>query len=346
MIEKILPPRKSEKILRRGKPLRLGFAGVGWIGRHRMDAAVGSGIVEVAALADPLPTAIAAAIDSYPAADVCTTFEDLLDSDLDGIVLATPSALHASQAIAALERGFPVFCQKPLGRNARETAAVIAAAESADLLLDVDLSYRFTEGMQRIKELVSEGELGDILSIECVFHNAYGPDKPWFYSRRCSGGGCLLDLGIHLVDLALWCLDFPEVQGACGVVHESQRGEAGDKVEDFAAGLVHLNDGGILQISTSWGSHSGCDAEIQMRLLGTQGGACFRNVNGSFYDFMAERFYPDRSRERLSGAPDDWGGRAIHAWVRSLADSRRFDPEIRHLIGVARVLDQLYLQTP
>jgi predicted dehydrogenase len=338
------PVLSRHKVLH--QPARLGFAGVGWIGRHRMDAAVTSGLARVASIAEPVKRNASVAAASHPDAMVVGSFEEMLEMELDGIVIATPSALHSSQAIAALERGIPVFCQKPLGRNAAETSAVITAARRADRLLGVDLSYRFTTGMQRIRDMIRGGELGNIISIEAVFHNAYGPDKEWFYSRKCAGGGCLLDLGIHMIDLALWSLDYPEIESAHGCVHQSARGACGDRVEDHANGFVRIREGAALQLACSWGSHAGCDAEIRMQFFGTRGGACFRNVGGSFYDFIAERFHADRSRELLAEPPDDWGGRAVLDWLACLQRSKRFDPEICHLEKVATTLDHLYLDIP
>jgi predicted dehydrogenase len=343
MIDQLSPLQSCAETFTRGRPL--GFVGVGWIGRNRMDAATASGQAEVAVLVDPFQVAVAEAAEAYPSAEVLETFDDLSNANFNGVVIATPSALHAAQSIAILEHELPVFCQKPLGRNAGEPAAVIKAAKSVDRLLDFDLPYRFTEGIQEIHQLVRRGELGEIISIEAVFHHAYGPGKTWFYSRESSGGGCLLNLEIHLVDLAMWRLDFPEVEAACGLVRESSRGEIGDKLEDFATGLIRLDNCGI-QLSTSWGSHAGCDAEIRLQLFGTKGGDCFRHVNGSFHHFIAERFHPDRSPEVLAGPSDDWGGRVIVAWVRALALSRRFEPEIQNLAEVAGVLDQLYLKKP
>ena len=187
--------------------LRLGFLGVGWIGRHRMQALLATGAVEATVIADAVPEAIAEAQALAPAAEIASGLDGLLEADLDGVVIATPSALHAAQAVQALERGVAVFCQKPLGRDAAEVRRVVAAARAADRLLGVDLSYRHTAGMQRIRELLQGGELGRVFAVDLTFHNAYGPDKPWFYDRALSGGGCVIDLGIHLVDLALWMLD-------------------------------------------------------------------------------------------------------------------------------------------
>src|SRR4051795_12052443 len=215
---------------------RLGFLGVGWIGRHRMKAMLETNAIEVPAVADPSPEMAEEAHRLAPEAKLVATLDDLLDEQVDGVVIATPSALHAEQSIRALERGAAVFCQKPLGRTAAEVRAVVDAARAADRLLCVDLSYRSTEGMRRIRELIGTGELGRIYAVDLVFHNAYGPDKPWFYDPALSGGGCVMDLGVHLVDLALWTLGFPSVASVSGKLMaggEPLRDQP-DRVEDYA----------------------------------------------------------------------------------------------------------------
>ena len=139
---------------------RVGFLGTGWIGRHRMAAIVATGLVEAAAVADPSPEGVAEALAISPQAQVVGSLDEMLALRLDGVVIATPSALHAAQAVQALEAGVAVFCQKPLGRSGAEVSAVIAAARKADRLLGIDLSYRETAAMQAIRPLVQDGELG------------------------------------------------------------------------------------------------------------------------------------------------------------------------------------------
>lgn len=325
---------------------RLGFAGVGWIGRSRLLDTATSGLAEIAAIFDLAQPAVIAAAAHAPDAEIVPTFDDLCQHDLDGIVIATPNALHAGQAIAALRAGKAVFCQKPLTRTASETREVLAATEEADRLLGFDLSYRFTTGMQQIKHLIDDGTLGRIYAAELVFHNAYSPDKPWFYDARLAGGGCLLDLGIHLVDLALWCLDFPVVEHASAQLLTRGRRVRDAQVEDYAAGQIVTTSGAALQLACSWHAPAGCDARIEATFFGTEGGAVFRNVNGSFYDFVAEHLLPNRSRRPLAAPPDAWSGRAAVAWTRRLALDPSFDPSIDHLQQVADVLDQLYGRTP
>jgi predicted dehydrogenase len=301
---------------------RLGFVGVGWIGKARLDAIEQSDVAEVAAIADP---ALEGALES---------FEQLLEEDLDGVVIATPNALHAEQAEAALERGLAVFCQKPLGRNTAETERVVHAARDADLLLGVDLSYRYTEAARRVRRLVQDGELADVFACDLTFHNAYGPANPWFYDRELSGGGCLIDLGIHLVDLALWTLGWPTLVSASADLR-------GEPVENFATAELGLATGAVVRITCSWNLHVGSDAVIEAAFYGTEGGAAIRNVGGSFFDFTAERYRGAR-RDVLAQPPDAWFGRAALEWAARVAAGERYDPELERSVDLAAAVDALY----
>jgi predicted dehydrogenase len=322
---------------------RVGFLGVGWIGRHRMQAIVDTGAVEVAGIADASPEMAAEAGKLAPQARVVSSLDELLDLRLDGVVIATPSALHAEQSIRALGQGAAVFCQKPLGRTAAEAKAVVDAARAADRLLGVDFSYRYTEGMRRIREIVRSGELGRVHAVDLVFHNAYGPDKPWFYDPALSGGGCVMDLGVHLVDLALWALDFPDVAGVSARLFAGGEPLGGrpDRVEDYAVATLDLGTGAVVQLACSWRLQAGRDAIISAAFYGTEGGAALHNVNGSFYDLTAER-YRGTATETLSTPPDAWGGRAAAEWATRLAAGVRFDAGADRLVTVAQVIDRIY----
>jgi predicted dehydrogenase len=322
---------------------RIGFLGVGWIGRHRMEAMLGTGAIEAVAVADPSPDCADAALALAPGAARADNLETLLDHGLDGVVIATPSALHAAQSIQALKRGVAVFSQKPLGRSEAEVRNVVSAAREADRLLCVDLSYRFTEGMRRIRDLVRSGRLGRVFAVDMAFHNAYGPDKAWFYDPKLSGGGCVMDLGVHLVDLALWILDFPEVaEVASSLFAGGQRlGARTEQVEDYATAQIELRDSATIRLACSWRLPIGRDAEISLRFHGSEGGAAMRNVAGSFYDFTTERF-AGGEREILAGPPEAWGGRAAADWARQLGVNRGFDPAAERLCDLARLLDRIY----
>lgn len=323
----------------------LGFAGLGWIGRNRMEAIVKSGCADVSCIAEPSEENAQAALKSVPAAFLFKDIDELIhDQEIDGIVIATPSALHAGQAIKALKNNKAVFCQKPLGRTEGEVREVVKLAAEINKPLGVDLSYRYTDAAVALRKAIINGEIGKIFAVDLIFHNAYGPDKPWFYDIKQSGGGCVIDLGTHLVDMALWCLGFPQIKKVdSALYHKGKRlTDHEEQVEDFASASLTTGSDTIINLQCSWNLPAGQDAVIEARFYGTEGGGCFRNVNGSFYDFVAEKYH-GASTENLVSPPDNWSGRAGVIWVEKLAQHAPFDAEEgEELIRVANVIDRIY----
>jgi predicted dehydrogenase len=330
------------KELVESKP-KLGFVGVGWIGKNRMEAIVNSNMAEVVWIQDVCPEFCKKVQEIVPAAKIIDLKERWNSQDIDGLVIATPSALHATQSIQALNEGLAVFCQKPLGRNHHETAEVVEAAQKNDKLLGVDFSYRHTRTIQALKQVIDSGALGDIYAVDLVFHNAYGPDKPWYYDPKLSGGGCVIDLGIHLVDLVLWLLNYPELNAVQSNLFSKGNllPPKADAVEDFAAAQLLFNNKVSVQLSCSWHLPAGCDAVIKAVFYGTHGGISFSNINGSFYDFITEKFN-GTSRRVISSGKDDWGGKAAVDWVRKICRNNKFNEEAFRYVDVAEVIDAIY----
>jgi predicted dehydrogenase len=322
---------------------RLAFLGLGWIGQHRLQALREENACRIVAVADPSEAVRQRARELAPEAAIGESVDELLQHELDGVVIATPSALHAQQALQVLERGLAVFCQKPLARTQAENAAIVEAARKADRLLGVDLSYRHTEAMRRIRNAVVEGELGQVYAADLVFHNAYGPDKGWARNMALAGGGCAIDLGIHLVDLALWTLGFPQVERVTSRLYANGQPLAAgsDTVEDYAVAELALATGAVVRIACSWNCSTGRDAIIEAHFHGSRGGAAMTNVDGSFFDFAAAKFEGTR-RIALAEPPDAWGGRAIVEWARRLAAGARYQNSIESIVQVAAVLDRIY----
>jgi predicted dehydrogenase len=285
---------------------------------------------------------VATAAADEVGAEVCGIDEILERRDLDGVVIATPSALHAEQSRRALSNGLAVFCQKPLGRSAAETAAVVAAAEAADRLLRVDLSYRHLDATVRLRDAVAAGDIGDVFAADLVFHNAYGPDKSWFRDPALSGGGCVIDLGTHLVDLALWVLgDSVESVDARLLCSGRPLRPEDRAVEDYAVAQLGFRGGVVATVACSWDLHAGVDAVIGATFYGTSGALAVANVGGSFYDFTLDH-HRGTSTTRLVDPPDTWGGRAVVEWAARLADGTRFDRAAYEHVDLARVLDRIY----
>jgi predicted dehydrogenase len=325
---------------------QLGFLGVGWIGRHRMEAVQRAGAARVTAVADLDPRAAHEAAIAVDCKNICHDLEAMLDSDLDGVVIATPTALHAAQARQALERGLPVFCQKPLARTAAECRELVELARSVDVPLGVDMSYRHVRAVEEALESLRAGAIGRPHAAELVFHNAYGPDKAWVRDPQIAGGGAMIDLGCHLIDLArLFLGELEPVSVHADLFAAGQRLDADSgQVEDLALAQVSLADGRALRIACSWWLPAGTDAVIEASFIGDGGALSIRNIDGSFYDLEA-LLIDGRRAQRLAGPPDEWGGRALIAWAQRLVAEPAFDEDVEQLIQVAELIDRIYGRT-
>lgn len=320
---------------------RLGFIGLGWIGGLRLDALCTSGHGTAVALCDPDPTKLDGARAAHPAAACFHSADALLEEArelaLDGVVIATPNALHAQQALHALERGLPVFVQKPLGRSAAEVSAILKRARQADRLVAVDHGYRELDALQALAEQVASGVLGKVFLIEAEFHNAYGPDKAWCLDARQAGGGAMLDLGVHLIDLALQLVpdgDISHVRGWTRQLKDAP-GIDGFGVADFRRGDVHV------RAVASWHAHTGRDCAFRVTVHGADAAAEVRNIDGSFYDF--ERVTRRGRSETIEGQEGRaWMDRGIIAWAKAIATDACWEPSAMRYLDVARVIDRVY----
>ncbi|HBG27067.1 MAG: oxidoreductase [Planctomycetes bacterium GWF2_41_51] len=322
---------------------RVGFLGMGWIGTSRMEAIIKRNLVDVITIADPNITVYEKIKNLVPKAFFVQDMEQMMEQKLDAIVIATPSALHCKQSVKALESGAAVFCQKPLGRNLRETTKVVNTAKEMNRLLGIDFSYRYVRSLQAVYDCISQGQIGDVYAVNLVFHNAYGPDKDWFYDVKQSGGGCVIDLGIHLIDLCLWILDFPEILQCSSKLYSKAKpfNHAENKVEDYASAQLISDNGTVINLACSWNLSAGCDAIIKAEFFGKDGAAVWGNVNGSFFNFKSKKMKGTAS-QILFDSPDDWFGKAAAKWSEKLVKSCEYDSDVESVNAVAKVIDMIY----
>src|SRR5690606_29208978 len=154
------------------------------------------------------------------------------------------------------------------------------------------------------------------------------PDKPWYFDPKLAGGGCVMDLGVHLIDLALWLFNNPPVSDVNSQLFSKGKLITGaeNMVEDYAIAQFLLDKKTAVQLSCSWHLPAGCDAVIEASFYGSKGGVSFKNIDGSFYDFVTER-YNGTSKQQISSPHDDWGGKAAVAWAKELAGGNKFNEE-------------------
>ena len=203
--------------------------------------------VELAAICDNDRPKARALADRFGAPDTFTDIEDLLELDeLDAVIVATPNHLHEPHVLSALAAKVHVLCERPLALNARGVERILAAAQRVGCRVLVANNHRFRTDVQGLDRFVRGGELGRLTGIRAGEYRLSRPTEGWRLRRAEAGGGTFLDLGMPLLDLALWLTDFPD---PVRVSAHMERGRGASAVEQgmlvqitFANGLVFACD--------------------------------------------------------------------------------------------------------
>ncbi len=168
---------------------------------------------------------------------------------------------------------------------------------------------------------IADGAIGEVFAVDCAFHNAYAPGKDWSWDPALAGGGCVIDLGVHLVDLVRFVLDFPAVAG----VTSRTRRHGGGAVEDYAVATLDLANGAVATLACSWNLPLGRPADFRLTFYGTTGAVAVANC-GDSYTALSCEIWRGTSRERLVEPSEGWEARALCAWSERLARGERYDP--------------------
>ncbi len=279
------------------KKFRVGVVGLG-MGRHHVSGFQEHPSAEVVAVCDMDEKRLVEIADKFSVPARYTSVAEMLKKEnLDVVAVATPNKFHKPVALAAFKAGCHVFCEKPMAMNAREARTMLAAAKAAKKRIMINFSYRFTEAGVALKKEIDAGTLGDVYFARTVWHRRRGMPGfgGWFGQKALSGGGPLIDLGVHRLDLALWLMGYPKPVWVMGSTYNhiasAYARRAGKKfdVEDLAVGMVRFENGATLEIEASWAANIAEGELMETRLLGTKGGLLHRNV-GESYKFEAEIF--------------------------------------------------------
>jgi len=272
--------------------VKVGVVGVGWAGQQHIKAYAamdGVTLAGIAGLEEETREELAA---EFGVPVSVARWEDLLDVDgLEAISVAVPTFLHAPIAIAALERGLHVLSEKPIALDGDQATTMVAAARSAGRVLEVAFNHRRRGDVQRLRELIEEGRLGRPYYTKAWWLRRTGIPTlgSWFTQSSLAGGGPLVDIGVHVLDYALFLLGNPAVKsvsastydllgtnGFGGSRESSKSGADGDAafdVEDLATVFMRLEDGGTLLLEASWAMHRADGDQFGATLYGTGGGA-------------------------------------------------------------------------
>ena len=205
---------------------------------------------------------------------------------LDAISIAIPNKYHAPVAIDGLTGGLHVLCEKPMAMTADEGRKMAAAAKKARKTLMVNFSSRFTWEAFAMKRAIEAGELGDIYFARSVWHRRRGIPiwSEWFVTKKLSGGGPIIDFGVHRLDLAMWLMGNPKPLTVSGSTYRifgpgiaKKQGKKYD-VEDLGAAFVRFDNGATLVLEASWAANIQMGDEIATHLYGDKAGLVYRNL--------------------------------------------------------------------
>ncbi|MEY2461168.1 MAG: hypothetical protein QOG30_2998 [Acidimicrobiaceae bacterium] len=224
--------------------------------------------VDVTVFASRSRSSAEAARDTWGSGAVVERWEDaVVRDDVDAVVVATPNAQHHEVAIAAARAGKHVLTDKPLARTTAEADAMIAAADEHAVVLVPFQNTRFMAPFVAAHDAVAAGRVGDVTGVRAAFGHggpqAWAPNATWFFDKDVAGGGCLIDLGVHVIDLVRYVTSDDVVE--VGALLNG----AADGVEADAQLVVRLRRGAIGTVHASWSSRSGPDH--QLTVVGTEG---------------------------------------------------------------------------
>lgn len=340
-------------------PVRLGIVGLGFMGRtHASNAeTLGHTVVAGADIAADASEGFAETHD----VSVYEDFESMYDREpLDAVVVSTPNAAHEPAVVGALERGYHVLCEKPLAHDLESAERMAAAAAEADGFCTVNFHNRFSAGVAAFKASQAAGRFGELTHVQADFVRRRGiPGGSWFTDRDLSGGGAVIDIGVHAIDFALHLLDFPPLESVFAVTR-TQFGHRADyvtpqgrfpapdagafDVEDSATALIRGADDRTISLEVAWAANQPPSNEFVAR--GTDAGARLELGGDDLTVFEVATDGTDQVVESTTA-----GGSLEHAgWKGSDerfldAASRDEAPELNTVdqaLSVQRVVDGIY----
>lgn len=205
--------------------------------------------------------------DRYNISERYTDYNQLLaQSEVDAVIIATPTNTHKEVAIACLEAGKDVLIEKPLARTFKETKEVVDTAKKYKKKLMVGMNLRYLPDSMLMRSLLNNNEIGDPFYLKCGWVRRQSSSEKWFTKKEESGGGVIIDLGIHILDLALWLLDYPKVSSVStqNFYHNTKN------VEDTSVSCIKCKNSAVINLEVSWSLPLEKD-HFYLNLFGTKG---------------------------------------------------------------------------
>ncbi|MDP9382353.1 MAG: Gfo/Idh/MocA family oxidoreductase [Chloroflexota bacterium] len=345
------------------QPLRVGVVGLGFAGETHTKSYANLPGVKVHALAGLEAEKLAQLGETHDIPHLYRDWQDLLArDDLDAVSVCTPNFLHAPIAIAALEGGRHVLCEKPLARSSAEAESMVNAAISAGRVLQTAFNHRQRGDVQQVKRFIDEGLLGRVYHAKARWMRRNGIPGlgSWFTSKELAGGGPLIDLGVHVLDQALFLLGEPRIVSVSAAAYAelgprgrgfrgawaSQKMQVGSgfEVEDFGTAFMRADDGTTLLLDASWAVYGSAGDDFGLTLYGTDGGA---EIDVKWYGWENTlRVFLDVAGSPVEVRPQSERGGGHQAVVQKFVDTIRSGDWASHTgqegLARARIVEACY----
>ena len=332
------------------KEVRIGVVGLG-MGRLHIEGYLKHPAVKIQAICDR-DQALASRIGAeFNVPQVFTDFDQFLaQADIHGLTLAVPNFLHKTMALAALDRGLHVLCEKPMAMDTAEAIAMRDRVRETGLKFMIHYNQRFKPAHLYFKELIASGALGDVYYGSAGWRRMRGMPRfgGWFSQKKMSGGGPLIDLGVHMLDLTRWLIGSPRAVtvSASTFSHIAQSIARNQNkefdVEDLASALIRFDNGSSLVLEVSWALNFEEREKVYLELSGTKGGlsnvtfdykdtttCIFREENGAMVKTVPIHYPPSFEN-------------AQEHFVNCILDDRHPGPGADDGVEIMRILDAIY----
>ncbi len=346
------------------KKLRIGIIGTGGIanGKH-MPSLAKLETVEMVAFCDVVEAKAAEAAQKYgtPDAKVYTDYKQLLeDGSIDVVHVCTPNDSHAEISIAALEAGKHVMCEKPMAKTAADARRMVEAAKRTGKKLTIGYNNRYRSDSQYLHKVCRSGELGEIYFAKAhAIRRRAVPTWGVFLDEEKQGGGPLIDIGTHALDLTLWMMNNYKPKAVLGTAYHklSQRENAANAfgpwdpkkftVEDSAFGFITMENGATIILESSWALNTLEVDEAKCTLCGTEGGADMKGglrLNGEKFSklYTTEVDLSAGGVAFFSGEAENSGDVEARMWIDSILNDTEPVVKPEEALVVSEILEAIY----
>jgi len=336
--------------------LKVGVIGLGGIANTHVPGWLASPYTDLVAGSDINPMVFPNWREKYGVTRFYENPADLInDPEIDIIDICSPNMYHAPQAIAAMEAGKHVICEKPLAPTPNEIRQMIAARDRTGKLLMTAQHFRFKGVSQAVKADIESGSLGEIYHARSWMLRRSGlPVRPTFIYKAHSGGGPCIDIGVHILDLTLWLMGHPKPVAVSGIARAALAHLPGAfsgwgrtpipqdmDVEDFAAAFVRFDTGATLMIEMSWLLHHNTQGEAaRIWLYGTEGGCEWPEANFLSTDYQNQQLV-NRSLQLTQDSMEPHALECVE-FARAVAEGQPSPVPAEQSLYVQTILDGIY----